>query len=206
MEETYWEQEDNLWYYYGDIFTTRYKLDFEKEVVVEQCNIMGEWEDVNSPNFLLFPPTLEEAKLIVEDEWKLKQEQEKDFYASMYAEIAEEDNKRLQEKNSWKKKLKGLINTKRLWEDMNENDNWDIEGIVDIVLTDEKAHGYPDFQCARIKDEKYFLYMKSKPDYGVKYINHYYVWQQTGYCGDDYSGWLLFPLKNGKYLKMSYNC
>lgn len=207
MKDSYWELEDGLWYYYGNIFTTRYKLNFDNKSVIEQYNLMGNWEDGNSVSFISFPPTLEEVKLCVEDEWETKQRDEEDFEASIYKEIAEEENLRIEKRDSWKKKLKGLINTKRLWEEMkSEMDYWDIEGVVEIVLTDEKIHNYPDHQCAKIKNENHFLYMKTQPDYGIKYINHYYVWQTTGYSGDDYSGYLLYPLKNGKYLKISYAC
>ena len=35
----------------------------------------------------------------------------------------------------------------------------------------------------------------------------YYVWQTTGYMGDDYSGFLLLPLLDGKrFWKVGYSC
>ena len=48
------------------------------------------------------------------------------------------------------------------------------------------------------------LYIKGKQDEEGKF--HNMVWQTTGCCEDDYSGYLLFPLNNGKYWKISYSC
>lgn len=201
MNESYWEFEDGLWYYYGDIFTTRYKLDFEGKSVINQYNYMGEWNDGNVVSFIIFPPTLEEAKLIVENEWKNEKIMEEQWMHEAMEDCYKEEMKRLEERDSWKKKLKGLINTKKLWKEMEEDmEGWDIEGIVEIDLTDEQRSGYcTKYQCARIKGEKGYLYT----DWGGKGV---FNWQQTGYLGDDYSGYLLHPLKDGKYLKVSYNC
>ena len=201
MNENYWELEDSLWYYCDADLTIRYKLDFENKSIIEQYNLMGHWEDGNPISFILFPPTLEEAKLCVEDEWRREQKEDQDFYNSMMTECIEAENKRLQERDSWKEKLKGLIKVKKLWRELEEeNDSWWIEGIVELRLTDEKKEGYSkDYQCARIKGENGYLYT----DWDG---NGIFNWQQTGYLGDDYSGYLLHPLKNGKYLKVSYSC
>jgi len=200
MEESYWRLEDGLWYYYADIFSTRYKLDFENKSVIEQYNYMGDWEDGNSVSFILFPPNLEEVKLCVEDEWKNNKLEEFSWMDSVWADIAEEENKRLKIRDSWKKKLKGLINIKKLWKELNEEmEGWDVEGIVEIELTGKSERGYPNSICAKIKGENKYTYT----DYRGEGI---FVWQQTGYNGDDYSGWCLYPLKDGKHLKISYNC
>lgn len=87
---------------------------------------------------------------------------------------------------------------------MSTNDHWDIEGIVEVESTKDKNPLYPNYEFVYIKDDKLHLFMKTVHE--LDYIDHYYVWQQTGYLGDDYSGWLLYPLKNGKYLKISYSC
>lgn len=213
MENSYWEFEDGLWYYVGDT-STRYKLDFENKVVIEQYNLMGEWKDENSVSFISFPPTLEDAKLCVEDEWR-NELSERSFCDSIWAEYEDTMNKKREERDSWKEKLKGLISTKHLWNQMNEEtDNWNIEEIVEIEkITDKetilKKLGIytPYIEACKIKGENYFTYSKSECfDYEPKYISHYYVWQQTGYSGDDYSGYLLYPLKDGRYLKVSYSC
>ena len=77
MRDSYWLFEDGLWYY-GDSFVTRYKVDFENKSVIEQYNVMGEWNDGDSVSFILFPPNLEELKLTVESiyQGKLIEEQE----------------------------------------------------------------------------------------------------------------------------------
>lgn len=200
INENYWELEDDLWYYTQDTIT-RYKADFENKSVIEQYNYMGDWEDGNPLSFISFPPNLEELKLCVQDEYKRKLREEEEWMNEAMEECYQEDLKRLEERDSWKEKLKGLIKVKRLWKEMEEeNESWDIEGIVEIVLTDEKRRGYSHkHQCARIKDEKGYLYTDWN-DEGV------YCWQTVGMMGDDYSGYVLHPLKDGRYLKTSYNC
>lgn len=202
MNENYWEQEGTLWYYYNANCTIRYKLDFENSYVIEQYSLMGDWEDGNPISFILFPSNLERAKLAVEDELRSKEIKEREFYKQMWAEVAKEENRMLQERDSWKEKLKGLIKVKKLWKELEEDyeNSWGIEGIVELELTDEKKSGYSkNYQCARIKGEKGYLYT----DWNGKGV---FNWQQTGYLGDDYSGYLLYPLKDGKYLKVSYSC
>lgn len=118
-----------------------------------------------------------------------------DYYMSLAAE-----------KKTWQKILKGLINVTGLFRHLNENDNWTPVGIVDIYDVDEKKSGYSNYQFVRIKDdEDKRLYMK-QPVTEIRNVSHNCVWQTVGMMGDDYSGYLLFPLSNGKYLKVSYSC
>ena len=85
--------------------------------------------------------------------------------------------------------------------------------MVEIELTDEKERDYPNHQCCRVKDEKFYLYMYhedsletiEESEHEGEHIK-YYVWQQTGMLGDDFSGYLLLPLKNGKWWKVNYSC
>jgi hypothetical protein len=106
----------------------------------------------------------------------------------------------------YRKHLKGLINITGLFKHLDTNDSWNPEGIVDIELTDETSSGYRTYQHARIVgDTSRRLYMKI-PDDEIRGVDHYYVWQTTGCCEDDYSGWMLFPLKDGRYFKVYYNC
>jgi len=199
MEENYWELEKGFWYYYDANWTVRYKLDFEGKSVIEQYRMMGDWEDGNSVSFILFPPTLEEAKLAVEDELINKEREEQEFYKKMWAEVAEEENRRLKERDSWKEKLKGLIKVKKFWREMEEDyDSWGIEDIVEIELTGKSKEGYPKSICAKIKGEG-----NTYTDYRGKGV---FNWQTVGMMGDDYSGYSLYPLKDGKYLKISYSC
>lgn len=139
---------------------------------------------------------------------------EQEMYDDLWKEIAEAEKIEMEKQNKikddFKEQLKGLINVKRLWEELDDNDGWMPEKIVEIKLTDEKSSGYPSYQHARIinDEDDRRLYMKQRADFDtpIKGIDHYYVWQTTGMLGDDYSGYVLYPLKDGKYLKVSYNC
>jgi hypothetical protein len=125
-------------------------------------------------------------------------------------EYAEAMNQYYKEKskseNAWKKKLKGLINVSGLFRDLSEMDNYEIIDIVEVYNVEEKSGGYPDHQHGKIKGEKIsHLYMKQNAT-ELRGIDHVFVWQTVGMCGDDYSGYCLYPLKNGLYLKTSYSC
>lgn len=82
--------------------------------------------------------------------------------------------------------------------------HWEFEKIVELYEVEEKNSGYSSYQHGRIKDDKYdFLYMKQNVDDEYSHIiDHEYVWQS----GDDYSGYMLYPLNNGKHIKIYYNC
>ena len=36
--------------------------------------------------------------------------------------------------------------------------------------------------------------------------NNYYIKQWVGYCEDDFSGIIFYPIKDNKYLKINYIC
>lgn len=133
------------------------------------------------------------------------QELEKDYMYLMYEESKRESTI----KKRFKKELKGLINYTGLfnWFDAGHQ-YWMPCEIVEIQLTDEKKSGYHhSYQCARVIGEKEnHLYMKTPMDEYVKGVHYYYVWQTCGYSGDDYSGYLLFKLRDGRFLKCSYAC
>lgn len=135
-----------------------------------------------------------------------KEETAKNFNED-YRRLMEKERKAEKKlKNDFKKKLRGLINVTGLYKWLDENDGWSPLDIVEIKLTDEKSSGYASYQHARIvNDQGKYLYMKTDCD-EIRGIDHYYVWQTVGFCGDDYSGYLLFPLKNGKYFKANYSC
>lgn len=146
---------------------------------------------------------------------KIKECTEDEFYKSLYAEFAEADKEAMEKeqktKDDFKKLLKGKINVLKLYDWLNEgHDYWNPEGIVEIKLTDEKSSGYPSYQHARVinDEDDGMLYMKQSADFDepIKGIEYYYVWQTTGMTGDDYSGYLLFELKDGKFFKISYSC
>ena len=90
-------------------------------------------------------------------------------------------------------------------------DGWFPEGIVDVKLTEEKKNGYESFQHVRVVDDEHdnHLYCESEDEWEVNGEDHkieYFVWQTVGYSGDDYSGMMLFPMKNDKFFRVSYSC
>jgi len=126
---------------------------------------------------------------------------------SEYAKIFHEETEKVRLlKLEWKNKLKGLVNINSLFKWLDDHDYWLPIDIVEIYNIDEKQSGYSSYQHVRIKDDKdKLLYMMQNED-EIRGVTHYCVWQTCGMMGDDYSGYLLFPLKNGKYFKVSYAC
>ena len=122
-------------------------------------------------------------------------------------EVYKEERRRDKKlKNKFKKELKGLINVTGVFKYLDDNLYWWPEDIVEIELSDKYESGYRDHQHAKVINDKHNkLYMKVPMD-EIRNVDHYYVWQTCGYMGDDYSGWMLFPLKNGKYFRVYYNC
>lgn len=131
-------------------------------------------------------------------------------YSDFWHEYAQEEYRISLEndntKKQFKKDLRGLINITGLFRWMDEgHDYWLPLDIVDIMNTGEKKSGYGETLTCRIDNEdfKHNLYLYHK-QYEIRGMNHYYVWQQ-GY-DDSYNGFLLWPLKNGKYLLVEYSC
>lgn len=115
-----------------------------------------------------------------------------------------------------KEDLKGLIHPK-YFVFAESHDTYFSEGIVEINETDEKQRGYSDSQRnCRIKDEEHsLLYMHNTGEVECFYGEEseyegepveYWCWQRTGIMGDDYSGYLLLPMNDGRYWKISYSC
>jgi len=130
------------------------------------------------------------------------EQREKDYIEEMI-QYDKDKNKRDRE---WKKKLKGLINVSGLFRDLSEMDGYEIIDVVEVYNVDEKRSGYSNFQHVRIKDDKdRLLYMKQSCS-EIRNVDHTCVWQTVGMMGDDYSGFCLYPLKDGKYLKTSFSC
>jgi hypothetical protein len=138
----------------------------------------------------------------------ITKEEEEEIY-NEYISILEE------EKEQWdkiKSEMNSLIHEK-YFDFIEDHDTYRNEGIYEIKLTDEKKSGYPNYQCCRIDGDS-LLYMHHKSyletlNEESKYEGEeieYYVWQTSGYCGDDYSGFLLIPLSDGRFWKVSYSC
>jgi len=125
-------------------------------------------------------------------------------YDELIEMLKQEELDKVKQKRIWKKNLNGLINVSGLFKFLNE-EAWTPLGIVEIYETDEKTGGYRSYQHVRIKDDpKKLLYMKQNSD-DIRGCDHYCVWQTCGVMDDDYSGYLLFPLKNGLYFHVSYS-
>ena len=118
-------------------------------------------------------------------------------------EIAKQEKKL---KREWKNELKGLINVSGLFRHLEDMMFWQPLGIVEIYHTDEKTGGYSSYQHVRIKDDEDKLLYLLQDENEIRGINHCCVWQTCGMMGDDFSGYLLFPLKDGKYFKINYSC
>lgn len=71
-----WTQENNLHILEVDHLNDRYVIDFEKKDIYKQFRLMGEWEEANFV-FNVFPPTLEQAKELVETDIKNQEIAEK---------------------------------------------------------------------------------------------------------------------------------
>jgi hypothetical protein len=87
---------------------------------------------------------------------------------------------------------------------------WKHEGYVQVEKSDYKSCFYPSHDFYKIKgDVSYSVLFGEDIDYMRQDDNgefHSLVWQKTGACEDNYSGYLLFPLNNGYYWKISYWC
>lgn len=112
-----------------------------------------------------------------------------------------------------KEEIKELIHPK-YFDFAENNDTYYSEGIVEIEETDERINGYSNTRHCRIKDgSPLYLYTTNEVEcYGFesKYEGEpveYWVWQETGFCEDDYSGFMLLPLLDGKrFWKVGYSC
>lgn len=173
-------------------------------LLVKRINFLGDIEIIWE---LVFDGSLEDIQEFVEADYladkKRREIEDKLLMEECYRAMDEFYEQENALKNEWKEKLKGLVNVEDLYSDLSENDSWSPIGIVEVQETDEKRPNYPNHECGRIKGEK-TLYMKIECD--LTDINHCYVWQQVGMMGDDYSGYLLYPLKGGKYFKVNYSC
>ena len=87
------------------------------------------------------------------------------------------------------------------------NNYWKSEGYTTVEISHYKCSAYPNHTFyVETNIEKSLQYMRQDDNDEDDY--HNLVWQTDGYFGDDYSGYLLFPLSNGynQYWKISYSC
>lgn len=131
--------------------------------------------------------------------------EEKQEFDKIMADLYKEEQKIIEKNNRVLEEVKKLINYPASYIDyaLEELSSWNDEGFVEVELTEYKESGYSNYEFYRIKnssDKRY--YMKQDEDENF----HDMVWQTTGCCEDDYSGYQLFPLKDGRYWKIYYNC
>lgn len=118
--------------------------------------------------------------------------------------------------NEWlkaKNEIYHLIEPK-YFEFVEDHDTYFSEGIVNIVEVKEKNLGYNTYpHCREVNTVDKRLYIKHtiqlETENESKYNGEeiiYWVWQQTGHLGDDYSGFFLLPLTDGRYWKIGYSC
>lgn len=89
-------------------------------------------------------------------------------------------------------------------------------GYCEVIKTDYKNLWYPNAEYYKIvnfkSEEEEEEKINSKDRFKsfnfqkVKESNDFYslVWQQTGCCEDDYSGYILFPMKDNKYWVVNF--
>lgn len=97
-------------------------------------------------------------------------------------------------KRYYRKQLKGLINRCSLYRWLRKNTStWTPQAIIEPNLVSfELLEGYEKVEFNEVKE-----------------IDHYYHLElklQVNGNGEEVSGLLLFPLKDGSYFKVSYNC
>lgn len=77
-------------------------------------------------------------------------------------------------------------------------------GYVSVEKADY-SHGFQPSACyyeiTGDDNDKLFYCIQDESD---EHTFHVLVYQTTGYCEDDYSGYLLFPMKDGKYWKIRF--
>ena len=69
--------------------------------------------------------------------------------------------------------------------------------------------GYKHATKMLINDKLYLKFEVDNTKYKAEWqaVDNYAVWQTCGVCGDDYSGYLLFPTyKDNKYFVLWYQC
>ena len=135
-----------------------------------------------------------------------------DMYGDEWKAIAEAENKAHREeklsKDRHKQQLKNLCNTRIVWNWLNENEFWKIEGVFDVKI--ENRHNYyygKTMPHAKIQHSDYshldlHWQKESTKEVGA---NHIFV-EQHCFFEDSYYGNIAIPLKNHKYLLISYSC
>ncbi len=146
--------------------------------------------------------------LTKQEEHELSEIENSNWYKDYAAEMDRYNKQCRKEKSHYKKELRGLINVTGLYKFLNEsNDNWHPIGIFDFEKTYNEYKKREEIKL--VNEEKgleWMTYERVSCD-EIRGVEHWYVYQITvGMEGDSFEGYLLLPLKNGKYFKVSYSC
>lgn len=135
-------------------------------------------------------------------------------YKEAYGAMIEYRQRLDDEWNKAKEEIRELIEPK-YFDFAESQESYRSEGIVNIFEVKERRQGYSQYpHCREFGTDERRLYMKCTTeletyDNESKYEGsdiEYWVWQTVGYCEDDCSGFLLLPMLDGRYWKISYSC
>ena len=118
--------------------------------------------------------------------------------------VAASKVKNLSEEELFAAKLYDFLLKTELQDSFKDEFGWiDGQEYFGYEIVDKPAGDRQDFEHEVLDD---LIITKLPKDF--EYIDYEYCDQQVngGYTGDEYSGYLYFPLPNGKYLKCHYEC
>jgi hypothetical protein len=140
----------------------------------------------------------------------MSEEDEQEMFDEMFAL----ENEQKQKWEQAKQELQGLIEPKYFtYAEINER--YSSEGVFEIEETDKRNSGYENYRHCTVKDwqdNRLFMHNTTSIETLDGDSEHEgqrvegWVWQQTGYLGDDFYGYLLLPMLNGKYWMVCYSC
>lgn len=141
------------------------------------------------------------------DYWRDDMTQEEKDYWDEYAKFEAEEEKKFE--NALEYYKEHCIVPFEQTEDVGnldfENGTFRHIGYCTVVKTDYKNCFYPSGE--------YFKVDKNETEESFKTLNfikveeegfHTLVWQTVGICGDDYSGYILYPMNDGRYWVVSF--
>lgn len=139
-----------------------------------------------------------------------QENEQKELYKLLIAEHKQQEKDWIEAK----KELKNLIHPK-YFSFAESHESYSNCGIVNIIEVKERKQGYSTYpHCREFGTKDNRLYIKHITeletfDEESKYEGEeieYWVWQTVGHCEDDFSGFLLLPMKDGRYWKIGYSC
>lgn len=137
----------------------------------------------------------------------LSKEEEQQYFEAMDNYHKDLDEKWTKAKES----LEGLIHPK-YFDFAQSNETYYSEGLVEVIEF-KKQNGEPYFKIKDAKNGECYTKCSTEiecynfdSEYEGEKVD-YLVWQTTGFCEDDYHGFLLLPLLDGKrFWRVGYSC